>query len=113
MNSVVSRVVQSAVVVSFRCVRSGAVHAHVHVHVHVHVVHVVPAGSDTRALGLGLWVWSSLSMVTLSWWCTVEVYGLQSRVPYLTAHQALRHPWPLIVTQSLQTDERRITVGQS
>ena len=40
VNSVVSRVVQSAVVVSFRCVRSGAVHV------------VVPAGSDTRS-----WTW--------------------------------------------------------
>ena len=35
-------------------------------------------------------------MVTLSWWCTAADYELQSRVPYLTAHQALGHPWPLI-----------------
>ena len=24
-------------------------------------------------------------------------YMLESRVPYLTAHQALGHPWPLII----------------
>ena len=80
MNSVVSRVV------------------HMWSHFYAFVrVHVVPAGA-TRALGLGLWVWSSLSMVTADTQLVVHssVYGLQSRVPYLTAHQALGHPWPLM-----------------
>ena len=41
---------------------------------------------------LGMWVWSAMSVVTSGG----AVYEIQSRVPYLTAHQALGHPWPVM-----------------
>ena len=54
-----------------------------------------------------MWVWSAMSVVTSGG----AVYEIQSRVPYLTAHQALGHPWPVMRTSS-STTPRRLPVWQ-